>query len=582
MKTITAYFTSQIHLQAFIKQNDIQDSSQLLIQIFTSNNELAAITKLTNFFANHLPLAQLIGSTTDGEIKDGYVSTNKTVISFTLFEKVKLKTYISDTFENYYQAGQELASALVEENSKVIISFIDGLEGNGEEYLKGIHSIASKIIVAGGLAGDNATFKKTYIFTKEKVVSRGVVGVSLSSESLNVFTDYSFNWIAMGKKLTITKAKDNRVFTIDGRSAVDTYIYYLGEDIGEQLPYIGIEFPLIIQRDGLDIARAPIGREEDGSLIFAGNLHEGDEVRFGYGDIDAILGRTQTHVDKLFNVPVETIFIYSCMARRRFIPEAIEYETLVYNQIAPTNGFYTYGEFYCSPENKELLNQSMSLLALSESSTLSNKKVTLHSNHKKSSTVHALSHLISVSTQEIDSIQKELKILASTDPMTKLYNRRYFTDISTNIFQIAKREQESLSIIMLDIDKFKNINDTFGHRTGDSVLIKLSKLLQKALRTSDVICRYGGEEFVVLLPQTDLDGSAVVAEEIRKKVEQTVLKIEKNSIKFTISLGVSEVNFEKEHSIEQTLNRADDAMYASKNSGRNRVSQKESVSNSKS
>jgi len=165
--------------------------------------------------------------------------------------------------------------------------------------------------------------------------------------------------------------------------------------------------------------------------------------------------------------------------------------------------------------------------------------------------------------------------------MTKLYNRRYFTDISTNIFQIAKREQESLSIIMLDIDKFKNINDTFGHRTGDSVLIKLSKLLQKALRTSDVICRYGGEEFVVLLPQTDLDGSAVVAEEIRKKVEQTVLKIEKNSIKFTISLGVSEVNFEKEHSIEQTLNRADDAMYASKNSGRNRVSQKESVSNSK-
>jgi len=385
----------------------------------------------------------------------------------------------------------------------------------------------------------------------------------------------------MGKKLTITKAKDNRVFTIDGRSAVDTYIYYLGEDIGEQLPYIGIEFPLIIQRDGLDIARAPIGREEDGSLIFAGNLHEGDEVRFGYGDIDAILGRTQTHVDKLFNVPVETIFIYSCMARRRFIPEAIEYETLVYNQIAPTNGFYTYGEFYCSPENKELLNQSMSLLALSESSTLSNKKVTLHSNHKKSSTVHALSHLISVSTQEIDSIQKELKILASTDPMTKLYNRRYFTDISTNIFQIAKREQESLSIIMLDIDKFKNINDTFGHRTGDSVLIKLSKLLQKALRTSDVICRYGGEEFVVLLPQTDLDGSAVVAEEIRKKVEQTVLKIEKNSIKFTISLGVSEVNFEKEHSIEQTLNRADDAMYASKNSGRNRVSQKESVSNSK-
>jgi len=571
MKTISTYFTSQTDLQSFIKKNNLLDSSQLFIQIFTGNNNVTFIMQLTAFFANHFPLSPLIGSTTDGEIKEGYVTTDKTVISFSLFETVKLKTYICDTFENYFQAGQNLASNIVEDDTKVIISFIDGLEGNGEEYLKGIDSIAKNVIVSGGLAGNNATFTKTYIFTKDKVFSKGVVGVSLSSNTLHVFTDFSFDWSAMGKKLTITKAKDNRVFTIDGRTAVDTYIYYLGEDIGQQLPYIGIEFPLIIQRDGLNIARAPIGKEEDGSLIFAGNLHEGDEVRFGYGDIDTILGKTQAHIDKLYNVSVESIFLYSCMARRRFIQEAIKHETLVYNKIAPTNGFYTYGEFYSCSNNKELLNQSMSLLALSESSTINTKKITFNTELSKISTIRALSHLISVSTQEIDHIQKELKILASTDPLTKLYNRRYFSDISANIFNLLKRDQKPLSIIMLDIDKFKKINDIYGHKVGDLVLVKLSELLTKSLRISDIICRYGGEEFVVLLPQIDLQGAAIVAENIRKIVEIFSVEVKQSTIKFTISLGVSEVNFEIEQSVEQPINRADDAMYAAKNSGGNRV-----------
>ncbi|MBU1217435.1 diguanylate cyclase [bacterium] len=574
MKTVTTYFTSEAELKSFVEQNDLLDSPRLLIQVFTGNNDSVFIVKITDFFANHYPLSHLIGSTTDGEIKDGVVSTKKTVISFTLFETVKLKTYISDKFENYFQAGQNLASDLVGDETKVIISFIDGLAGNGEEYLKGIHNIAKSVIVSGGLAGDNATFTNTYVFTKDKIFSHGVVGVSLSSSSLNVFTDYTFNWLAIGRKLTITKASGNRVYTIDNRTAIDAYTYYLGEDIGERLPTVGIEFPLIIEKDGLNIARAVIGREEDGSLIFAGNLNVGDEVRFGYGDIDAILAKTQDHIDKLYNIPVESIFVYSCMARRRFIPEEIEQETLVYNSIAPTNGFYTYGEFYSSSENKELLNQSMSILALSESSELNTKKTTFKSKHGKSSTVHALSHLISVSTQELEDIQKELKTLASTDPMTKLYNRRYFTDISLNFCKISQREKKPLSIIMLDIDKFKNINDTYGHTVGDLVLINLAELLQKSLRKSDIICRHGGEEFVVLLPETDLQGAAVVAEEIRKSVEKAIVQIEKNTIKFTISLGVSEINFEQEQSIEQALNRADEAMYESKNSGRNRVSQK--------
>lgn len=401
MKTVNTYYTSLDNLNSFIQDNNILDSSKLLVQVFSSQNDSAFISNLTKFFSENFPLSSLIGSTTDGEIKDGQVSTNTTVISFTIFEKVTLKTYISNEFENYFQAGVDLATNIIEKDSKVIISFIDGLLGNGEEYLNGINSINQEIIVAGGLAGDNGTFTQTCVFTKDKIYEKGVVGVSLSSSSLKVFTDYGFNWLPIGQKLKITKADKNRVYTIDDKTAVETYGYYLGSDISEQLPNIGIEFPLILEKDGIEIARAVIGKNDDGSLVFAGNLHEGDEVRFGYGNADKILGKTQYHIDKLYNQPIQSIFMYSCMARRRFMPEKIEDETLIYNQISPTSGFFTYGEFFSTDKSKKLLNESMTVLALSEEDKSNNKKITVRVEKNVSSTIQALSHLIHVSTQEL-------------------------------------------------------------------------------------------------------------------------------------------------------------------------------------
>ncbi len=401
MKTINTYYTSQDHLNNFIQQNNIHDSLKLLIQVFTCKNDLTFIRELTTFFLENFPLASLIGATTDGEIKDGHISTGKTVISFSIFEKVSLKTYISNEFENYFQAGSNLATEIIDDDSKVILSFIDGLAANGEEYLNGITSIHKEVIVAGGLAGDNGTFTQTYVFTKDAIYSHGVVGVSLSSPDLKVFTDYGFDWLPIGQKLKITKADKNRVYRIDDKTAVETYSYYLGSDISEQLPQIGIEFPLILEKNGINIARAVIGKNDDGSLLFAGNFHTMDEVRFGYGNADKILAKTQEHVDKLYNQPVQSIFIYSCMARRRFMPEEIENETLVYNQIAPASGFFTYGEFFSTSQSKELLNQSMTVLALSEEEKANSKKVTVTIEKNASSTIHALSHLIHVSTQEL-------------------------------------------------------------------------------------------------------------------------------------------------------------------------------------
>jgi len=174
--------------------------------------------------------------------------------------------------------------------------------------------------------------------------------------------------------------------------------------------------------------------------------------------------------------------------------------------------------------------------------------------------------------EDMKKSQDALKLLAITDPLTNLYNRRYFDTSSQYLLKIAKREKEDLSIIMIDIDSFKKVNDTHGHSVGDDVLIKLSSKLKEISRESDVVCRYGGEEFIILLPKTDLKGALIFAEKIRE--ESALIRISNNIEKdfnFTLSLGVSQVDYKNKESIKTAIDKADKALYTAKNNGKNKV-----------
>lgn len=170
--------------------------------------------------------------------------------------------------------------------------------------------------------------------------------------------------------------------------------------------------------------------------------------------------------------------------------------------------------------------------------------------------------------------EKELQELASVDPLTQLFNRRYFSKMAKQLLSSAKRYESALSIMTLDLDNFKNINDTYGHSFGDQVLMLLAKTLQEQSRESDIIARFGGEEFVLMLPKTDIKGAFTLAEKIRKSVQE--LRIEADNgveVNFTISLGVSEfIVGDENENVEEVLKRADRALYSSKRSGKNRVS----------
>lgn len=275
-----------------------------------------------------MPEAIIIGSTTDGEIMDGKVSSGKVVLSFTQFEHASLKATAIEHTDNGYCSGQYLAKELIEKETKLLIAFADGLHTNGEKFLDGIASVNDKVIVAGGHAGDNGHFAETLVFTKEHTFANGAVRVALSSKLLHVRTDYSFNWHPIGNELTDTKAEGNRVYAIDGRSSLDMYAYYLGEEIANGLPLAGIEFSLIVNRNGLNIAHAAIKKGDDGSLILAGSLCTGEKVRIGFGNSKEMLNASIKLLHSTSKKPSEAIFIYTCMTRKYSMGDEVESEIL--------------------------------------------------------------------------------------------------------------------------------------------------------------------------------------------------------------------------------------------------------------
>ncbi|MDX2370836.1 MAG: GGDEF domain-containing protein [Colwellia sp.] len=171
---------------------------------------------------------------------------------------------------------------------------------------------------------------------------------------------------------------------------------------------------------------------------------------------------------------------------------------------------------------------------------------------------------------KLEESVKELHKLSMIDNLTNIYNRRYFFKMSQDIISLAKREEKKVSLLMIDIDHFKNINDTYGHQGGDSILINLVKEIEKVMRKSDVFARIGGEEFAVLLHNASVEGAIVIAEKIRATIENKTFIYNTTTINLTISIGIAELN-KNNTTIETLYTQADKQLYFAKNNGKNRV-----------
>ena len=165
---------------------------------------------------------------------------------------------------------------------------------------------------------------------------------------------------------------------------------------------------------------------------------------------------------------------------------------------------------------------------------------------------------------------RELERLAGTDPLTGAFNRRRFLEVGNAELRRTKRYQHTFSVLMLDIDRFKAVNDTYGHSIGDLALKETVTVIQDAMRGQDTLGRLGGEEFAVIVPESGVEDAAAVAERIRASIAQIVIDTPDEPLSFTMSIGVSESDNDDD-SVEDALKRADKALYAAKEQGRNQV-----------
>ena len=164
-----------------------------------------------------------------------------------------------------------------------------------------------------------------------------------------------------------------------------------------------------------------------------------------------------------------------------------------------------------------------------------------------------------------------LYLMATLDRMTRLYIHHYFQERLKKELKRSERTGSPVTVIMTDIDHFKNFNDTYGHQQGDIVLKETAQIIKDAVRTTDLPARYGGEEFVVILPDTDLDAAIPIAKRIRELVEQREYPGQKDVLHVTISLGVAQYNPKIDNNKNDLIERADSAMYKAKQTGRNKV-----------
>jgi len=174
-------------------------------------------------------------------------------------------------------------------------------------------------------------------------------------------------------------------------------------------------------------------------------------------------------------------------------------------------------------------------------------------------------------TKELEDTQKELIIQVNHDSLTKLYNRRYFNEIIKNLMKISQRDKKPLVIAMLDIDDFKKVNDTYGHGIGDIAIKRIAEVFNKTIRTSDISIRFGGEEFIIIFPDTNITNCQKICEKLRVKIEESIIKVnDKKEFSLTVSIGLSQIEIDDLNE-DQALYKVDKALYKSKKQGKNQV-----------
>jgi len=542
MKTTNLTLQSPHELDAMLLNHPVQDNEKLLIQIFVSTPTPEYLECLHTRLQTHFQKAHIIGCSCEASIADAKVLENgTTLLSFTQFEDTALCSYHTHHHQQDFQSGWLMGEYFEAYNPKVLIVFMDAFGCNAEEFLEGLYEKLPDAVVCGGIASRELHYYDTYIFNNTFLARSGIVAVALINENLSVAQNFAFDWMPVGVSQKVTKASKNIVYQIDNMSAVAFYDKYLGRSVTKNLPDTGIEFPLIIQRNDRHIARAVISRHDDESLGFAGNIYEGERVQFGIGNIESILEHSRNYQKILSYSNIESIFVYSCIARKHFLGSDIAIELEAFEQIAPTSGFFTFGEFY----NRHLLNQSNRYIALSETpfeeaQNTSNKE---YRGDSETNILKALLNLSNATSKDLEALNSSLvhRVLEQEvnikrnlyyDDQTKLPNRlKLIEDIGN---------YAGCYLVLFNIDRFSRINYFYGFEAGDLLLNEFAAFLKERLENIGLLYKLPSDELALVVAIKAIDIHRFI-HTISLELKMMLCNYKNIKIAYTATIGVAKI-----------------------------------------
>jgi len=375
----------QESLTAKMTLKDLPATSPLptanLVLVFGSVKRFGE-AKLQSTLKERYPTAQIIGCSTSGEITASGVFDDSLQITAVLWEKtVQRVTHTKMSgMQNSFETAAGLAKQLKADSLKAVLVYSDGLNVNGSELLEGFKSVLGEIPIMGGMAGDGFNFSKTVQIFNESIGDGLVIAVGLYGNHLIAATGVGRGWKPYGPPRKVTKSEKNIVLELDGKPALPLYNLYIGAHSAKDLPGSGLKFPFAIIEEGkrdIEKIRTLLAIDpKTNSLTFAGNVDEGETVRFCQSTHDRLVegaGDAAHLVKDNTNMNQNGLAVcVSCVGRKGVMAELVADEVKLVQQIlgnqTAITGFYSYGEFAPRPDTSDsvLHNQTMTIGYLSE------------------------------------------------------------------------------------------------------------------------------------------------------------------------------------------------------------------------
>lgn len=568
-------------LLEFKNTDRVSSTGRRMFQIYSEILKPAVIQEVTDAIEECFPDIPYIGCSTSGNIIDCELAGDITVVC-TDFELLTTRFEIFQ-YDMAKQSVDEITAQIVEETKKnpwvkAIEMYFTIPEGSTTQFCDGLKDIREDIQIFGGVScSDDITSDDSCVFTKAYGFSEtSIVIVFYGGEDFHVDSIKVTGWKPLGREFHVTKSQGSLLQELDGIPAYDVYRKYLNINNDENFFYNTLEFPLFYEHNDTTILRTPVSSNADGSLNMTSDMDIGSVVRISYGDPSTIVDSIRHDSQRLAQFGPDVLHIFSCAARRTFwTNREPTYEIEPLYDISTSCGFFSHGEFLRTKGSLNQHNVTLVIAAMREGEKKASPAVPQAQDNYMMSRVPLVSRLatfISVTSQELENTNKQLalvndklKMAAIIDGLTGLYNRKEIQGQIEKALADVKREQ--FSLVMLDIDNFKQVNDTYGHQEGDSVIVALADILRNRrtglMQSSG---RWGGEEFMVLLRGTDSSSAAYIADLMRECFANTSFPGIRPQ---TVSLGVTQAR--EDDTVDSLCTRVDMALYRAKQNGKNRV-----------